>query len=631
VNRIDRHISWVQSKLAGQRFLDALAIAVTAFCAAVLVAVVVTRTVQLHAPRPAELCGGLAVAGVAAAGVWAMFRRPTPMQAAIAIDRQLGLKEKFSTALQFRDNPDPFAAAAVRDAEATADNVTLSKQFPLHFPRAGSVAIVAAVVLGAALLWWPQLDLLGRQARARQLAVEQVRHAQARATLTEALATVNSYPKAVASNEQIQLAKRDLETALNQASLDPENAKRTAFKALQQSGDAVKDEIRKSDQFARAQDQQRLMRAMSASPDQQGPVADAQRDIAKGDFSSAVQKLNEAANKFDKMSAADQQKAAQQMANLARQLSQMAQSPAQQQQLQQQLQQMGASKQQAQQLQQMMQQAAAGNPQAQQQMQKLQQQLQKQVAKTGTPQQQQAMQKMMQKMQAQAANQQTAQQMAQSAQQMAQAMQQSAKQGGQQQQQQASGQQQGQQPGQQSGMGQAQQQMQEALGQMDAVQKDAQEMAAAQDSTSKAESDAASDSNNPTGNGNGNGGDKPGGNSKDKSGSDSTGKWGQGDPQGKWGNGMGGPGHGNGGNGQKTQAPYTVKREVDPTQNIDNGKILASTFVKAGTIKGDSKVGLSQAAAAAQNDAADEVDEESVSKESQKVVKQYFQTMQEGQ
>jgi len=119
MSRIDRHISWVQGKLAGQRFLDALAVAAIAFCALVLAAVLVARSVQLHPPRPMELSAAIAAAAVVAAGVWAMFRRPTPMQAAIAIDRQLGLKEKFSTALQFRTSSDPFAAAAVRDARTS--------------------------------------------------------------------------------------------------------------------------------------------------------------------------------------------------------------------------------------------------------------------------------------------------------------------------------------------------------------------------------------------------------------------------------------------------------------------------------------------------------------------------------
>ena len=81
----------------------------------------------------------------------------------------------------------------------------------------------------------------------------------------------------------------------------------------------------------------------------------------------------------------------------------------------------------------------------------------------------------------------------------------------------------------------------------------------------------------------------------------------------------------------KEEAPYAIKKEAAPVQDIANGRVLASTFVKAGTVKGESKVELSQVAEAAMKDVADEVDEEAPSKESQKVVKDYFETMQKSQ
>jgi hypothetical protein len=95
--------------------------------------------------------------------------------------------------------------------------------------------------------------------------------------------------------------------------------------------------------------------------------------------------------------------------------------------------------------------------------------------------------------------------------------------------------------------------------------------------------------------------------------------------------GAGGPGRGGGGGGNADPAPFGMKKELDPSQSNENGRILASTFVKAGTVKGESKVGLAQAAESAVKDATDEVDEETISKENQKVVHDYFQTMQNDQ
>src|SRR6202042_408440 len=101
-------------------------------------------------------------------------------------------------------------------------------------------------------------------------------------------------PKTLQNAAAVQLAKKDLENLLSQPINDPAQANRTAFKALQQSQEAIKDEIKNSDQYARAQTDQKMLQSLNPTPDEQGPVADAQRDIAKGDFAKAVENLNAA-------------------------------------------------------------------------------------------------------------------------------------------------------------------------------------------------------------------------------------------------------------------------------------------------------------------------------------------------
>jgi hypothetical protein len=612
MSRLDRHVALVQSKLGLGRFFAALAYTALGFIGVVWLSVVVGRVVQVYLPQGAAFFWGGAGLAVLGALIWSLWHKPTDAIAAAAIDERLGLKEKYSTALAYRNSSDPFAVAAVADAEHTADNVSLHKRFPLAFPAMGYWTIAAGAVLLLTVWLLPTFDLMGKEAQRKQkLALEQKRE-DVRHTAERALVTVNSYPKALQNAVAVQLAKKDLENLLNQPINDPAQANRTAFKALEQADEAIKEEIKNSDQFARAQSDQKMLRSLSPSPDEQGPVADAQRDIAKGDFAKAIENLSAAVDKFDKMSDAEKQKTAAQMAAMAAQLQQMAQNPAQQKQLQQQLQQMGASPAQAQQLQQAMQQAAQGNPQAQQQLAQMQQQM----MQNASPQMQTKMQGLMNQMQAQAQSQATAQQMQQAAQQMAQAMQQAGQQGGQQGQQK-----QGQGQNGQGQMGQAQQQMQQALGQMDAIQHDAQQMAAAADATGAAAADAA---------GGGGGGDKGSQGNGAKSASGSRGQWQAGVPNNQ-GGGTGGPGKGGGGGGDAGAAPYGIKKEIDPSQNNDTGRILASTFVKAGTVKGDAKVQLSAAAESAMKDATDEVDEDAVSKESQKVVHDYFQTMQNDQ
>src|SRR5207342_641617 len=74
--------------------------------------------------------------------LWAGLTRPSREQAAVAIDEKLRLKEKFSTAIYVRPSSDPFAMAAVRDAERTAEHVDLAKQFPIAFPKPAYTTII---------------------------------------------------------------------------------------------------------------------------------------------------------------------------------------------------------------------------------------------------------------------------------------------------------------------------------------------------------------------------------------------------------------------------------------------------------------------------------------------------------
>jgi hypothetical protein len=137
MNRLDRHIGMVRSKLALEQFLFALGYAIAIFFAAVLVSVLIDRVFWVHLPKAIIwFWAGMGAAILAAFG-YAIARQPTAHQAATFIDDKLGLKEKFSTALFVRSaagDRDPFALAAVLDANQTADNVSLHRRFPLSFP-----------------------------------------------------------------------------------------------------------------------------------------------------------------------------------------------------------------------------------------------------------------------------------------------------------------------------------------------------------------------------------------------------------------------------------------------------------------------------------------------------------------
>ncbi|HZZ43212.1 MAG TPA: hypothetical protein VFE58_09760 [Tepidisphaeraceae bacterium] len=611
MSRLDQHVMAVRNRLMLARFLYALAWTTLGLASCVLVAIVVDRLFQARLPwqRVFLYAGGLLA--VVFAFAYAVMSRPDPFTAAVAIDERLNLKEKYSTALQLRGSKDLFAQAAVKDAEATAGRtmVETRRYFPLTFPRPAYGTVVVAG-LAVAVSFVSPMDLFGHEAQQQQRLVESRKIEEAKKTLASAYVKVDAAAKAHPDDVAIQNAKKELEAMLQDAPKDPLEAQRSAMKALQDTKDAVTQKIQDSQAFANARNEERLFKSMTPPEKEEGPVAEAHQALSEGNFSKAMEDLNKATENFDKMEKKDQEKAARQMQAMAQQLQKMAQNPQAQQQMQQQLQRMGANQQQAQQMSKLVQQSAAGNQQAQQQLQQMAKQMQQQMnnGQGPTPQQQQQIQKMMQQMQAQAATQQQAQGMSKAAQQMAQAMQQAAQQQPGQQQQQQSGQQQQQ-------MTAAQQQMQQQMAAMDAIQKDAQAQQAEAQAIADAAGDAAGQMNG------GQEGGKDGGKGK------GAGKWGGG----KKGNGggMGGPGNGGGMGGEKEMAPYTIKVEKAPTQDIENGKILAAMLVKAGSLKGESKEQVKEVARAAQQDATDEVDQELIGRASQQAVKGYFNSIEQ--
>src|SRR5436309_976395 len=183
-------------------------------------------------------CGlGATVVGSLAYAIW---RRPSAKQAAVAIDEKLALKEKFSTALYVRPSADPFAMAAVRDAERTAEQVRLQKQFPFAFPRVGYATLGVALLALLTFEFLAPMDLFGhKEAQKKQLEQQQAQKI-AKENVERALLAVESLPQSVAGNEEFKIAQKDLEKLLHQQSIpDPSKANRRAMQALQDVSDAL--------------------------------------------------------------------------------------------------------------------------------------------------------------------------------------------------------------------------------------------------------------------------------------------------------------------------------------------------------------------------------------------------------
>ncbi len=603
MSRLDSHVATVQRRMTYAILVDWLAICAFVLTVLALLLIIAQRAIHFDLPISALWIGvGL---GAVVAFTMTLINRPNSKTAAVALDERLNLKEKFSTALAVRSTSDPFEQAVVRDAENTAQSVRLAGQFNVPFPTAGYWAIAALVITILVAMFFPQLDLFGRQKRAVAQREEQLKIAENKQMVKEAIAKIEAIPHALADNEQVKLAKAELAKMLEAPGRDTSKTARRIMDAMDKADQGLKEKAKENKNFAQAQANQKMFKSMNVPLDQKGPVADAHRDLVKGDYEEAVKKLDQAVKELDKMDPNQKKEAAQQMENLAQQLQQMAQDQKAMEKVAEQMKQNGTNQQQIKQMQQAMQQAAQGDKQAQQQVQQMQQQMAQQMQQQGMNQQQiQQMQQQMQQAQQAANAQAQAQAMAQAAQQMAQAMAQAAQQG---------------QPGQQGQQAQqqaadAQKQMQQMLQQMQAMAQDAQQIQQMQQAMQQAMAQAAGQCDNP--------GNNPNGQPR-------QGEWKAGDPNGKQGPGQGGPGQGWGGQGQKSAAPYSVKDEQSKSYYDEKGKHLASVYVKDRSIKGESKLKLQEVIKAGQADEGDDVDDSRADRRTQEVQRRYFKVMED--
>lgn len=663
MSRLDDHVGLVRVKLTFATFVRLVPWALAIVAGAAFLAILVNQITRFHLPKPQIwLYIGLGMALVVPL-VYAIFRRPTQRQVAVAIDERLGLKEKFSTALYVRSSRDPFAAAAVSDAERAANSADLHNKFPIAFPLRATMSLLAVVIVALLTFLIPPGDRFASNATPpTKIDLPQIDRTDPRIRVQQALAEIDRAPREVSDTEQIRNAKKDLTEILKKPITDAPAARERAEDALKRI-EAIKQKIAAAQQYVTATNEMNILKnvGMPSSSDT-GPVSDAHRAFAGGNLEEAAEDLKKVVDNFDKMSQAEKEKAAEQMKKLAEQVAKQADDPKVQQAIKDQLQKAGVDQKQADDIAKKMQQAANGVPDAAKQAQQMvNQAIQNANQKAGqnqTPQQQQAaakqIQQAAQKAQQQANGQASAQQMAQSAKALSQAMQQAASQGkgnqGQQAQAngqqgaQAGGQQGGQQPGQQgqsqkggsgqSGQGNgqsggggqsAQQQMQQQVGQLQAMAKDAQATNAGQRMAQGAGTGQQPGQQAGSGQGQ-NANPNPG------QGQNGNGQQAGGQQPGPGGQGQGGQAQAGGvANGGVRPAPvavpYQTVQELSKSQTIETGQIIANSFVKAPSERGEAKLKLTQAIEAKTKGEDGEVTTYRIPRGAQKAVKDYFDTL----
>lgn len=666
MSRLDQHIDAVRTRFLIQKLLHYAAWVIACACTVLCLSVVLSRFFDFAIPPMLlMLAGAGALVGLISA-ILALATSPSRHATAVKIDEVLKLQERYSTALYARGDRDEFAQAALSDAEHTANMVSIRKRFPMQMPRMAYPAMSAALALLLADRYMPQLDLFGREEAARKEIVRKQKEDQARQVVEKALMEVNAIPKVSGESKALQAARRDLDELLKNPINDPTEATVTAQKAMQQAQEAARQRIEEVKTTADKVEQADIFRPLSSSQTG-GFYEDFKKSVTESKFDKAATDMKAAIDKFNKADTATQEKMAAEMTQMAEQLAKIANDPSVQGQIQKQLEQAGATPDQAKQMMREMEKAAAGNQASQQRVRDMAENLARKMngGILPAPAELATFMQKMQQAQAKMQAQDSAGQMAQAASKMAQAMQNAQRKaqaqnqpGGQQQQgqpqagqkgnqgQQAnSQQQQGQQANQQQqqGTGQSNQQQNGQGQQQMASQQgkqgggDQQQGNPGQSQMADAQQQMQDALNNAQGKQDDTGGSMASGNGEGEDGA--GGQWdaGQGQGQGgQGGQGMGqgfsGPNRGGIGMGERRKGgatPYTTKKEVDKGEMDDKGKVLSSSFVKADSIKGESKEQLKQIIQSAQRDAADDIDRDRVPMQARDAVQKYFDSVQQ--
>ena len=74
-------------------------------------------------------------------------------------------------------------------------------------------------------------------------------------------------------------------------------------------------------------------------------------------------------------------------------------------------------------------------------------------------------------------------------------------------------------------------------------------------------------------------------------------------------------------------SPFTVDKKTSPGEPAADGRLLAASLIKSDAPKGETQARLQNAARAAEQESADEVDSERVGRQAQSVVRDYFGAM----
>ncbi len=323
MREFDKPIGKVWRRLRLQRFVLTLVWTTGAALLAVVLAFGLEKVSSLTLPVadwvPFAIAGGV---GVILAALIALLSGPSRLDAAVAIDRAFHLNERLATALTLPADLQETSAgrALLQDTRRHLEDIDIGSKFGLRIPKTAWVPIVPGL-LAIGMLFLPEFSSQSAQAEAALTAEAAEEVAKQAAVLNRRIGETREKLDKNAFAESEKLLA-EIEKAAEELAKAPPGEKEKALVELNKLTDALKDrqkQVGNSEQISKKLQQLRQMTS-------DGPADDFARELARGDFDKAAEKLRELREKLasDELTEADKKELQQQLSQMKEQLEKLA-------------------------------------------------------------------------------------------------------------------------------------------------------------------------------------------------------------------------------------------------------------------------------------------------------------------
>jgi len=290
INRVVRRASW---RLAFAIFASALVWTLTVAVVGAMVCIIVERLFAIAMPWK-EIAIYAPLGAVALAAMWAAIKRPAALTAARQVDEGANLKETLSTALSVGGSNDGWCRAVVESASRTAVGVDVRRAIPLRAPSMWPAPLTAGLALVVLYLVFP-VNLLKAQAKVEETQKALAKVEEVRVEVEERVKKVEEIAKKAGLSTDKDPDKAGAE-ADEKTPKNPEEIRRAAIKKMESMKDQLENLKNSSEKAQMAESLKEMMKQIRQPGP--GPLADVAGAMTKGDFKAAQEALDDLAKQM---------------------------------------------------------------------------------------------------------------------------------------------------------------------------------------------------------------------------------------------------------------------------------------------------------------------------------------------